>query len=134
MKYVLAFLLSLVSYGSPKLHIDLVDQQSVFSENVAKLIEFVERKGYKVTLGEAYRTHEQALIYSHTGLGIVNSLHCQRLAIDLNVFTKEEKRLVSAQDYLQFGEYWEKLDMHNIWGGRWLHRPDADHFQMDEAR
>jgi hypothetical protein len=112
-------------------YLSLLDEQEVFSRNVCKLIEFANNKGYSVTLGEAYRTHEQALIYAHEGLGIKNSLHCERLAIDLNIFDKSGKPLSTIEEYKPFGEYWESLNEDNTWGGKWIHRPDSDHFEMD---
>jgi hypothetical protein len=112
----------------------LEDEQQVFTENVCKLLEFIVRKGYHVTLGEAYRTHEQALIYAKEGLGIKNSLHCERLAIDLNIFTADEKQLTNVEDFRPFGEYWESLHKHNRWGGNFKTRPDADHFEMQDER
>jgi len=112
-------------------HISLQDEQEVFSNDICKFIEYIESKGYKVTLGEAYRTHEQALIYAQEGLGIKNSLHCERLAMDLNIFTSDGKMLTTVADFEPFGIYWENLNPWNVWGGRWKHRPDADHFQMD---
>ena len=113
----------------------LMDEQEVFSQNICKLIEYINSKGYKVTLGEAYRTHEQALIYAHEGLGIKNSLHCERLAMDLNIISPEGKLLCTIEEFRPFGEYWESLNEYNVWGGKWKHRPDSDHFQMsDETR
>jgi hypothetical protein len=113
----------------------LMDEQEVFSQNICKLIEYINAKGYHVTLGEAYRTHEQALIYAHEGLGIKNSLHCERLAMDLNIISREGKLLSSVEELMPFGEYWESLNEYNVWGGKWTHRPDSDHFQMsDETR
>lgn len=109
---------------------DLKEEQQIFTENICKLLEFITLKGYHATLGEAYRTHEQALIYAHKGMGIVNSQHCERLAIDLNIFDQNEKRLVSVEDYKLFGDYWESLHIRNRWGGIFKHRPDANHFEM----
>lgn len=115
-------------------HICLGAEQETFSTNVAKLIEFINKKGYHVTFGEAYRTHEQALIYAHEGLGIKNSLHCERLAIDLNIFDNSNRMLSTVEECRQFGDYWESLHPFNVWGGRWIHRPDFDHYQMTDER
>jgi len=112
-------------------HITLEDEQEVFANNVGKLLWYIKSQGYYVTFGEAYRTHEQALIYAHEGLGIKDSLHCERLAIDLNIFDKNEKMLTTVKETEKFGSYWETLHPFNVWGGRWTHRPDFDHFQMN---
>ena len=108
-------------------------QQAIFAKNVALLIQFIFNSGYYCTLGEAFRTHEQALIYAANGQGIVDSQHCDRLAIDLNLFSLKGKYKKKTEDYLHFGEYWEKLHPDNRWGGRWKHRPDGNHFQMQDA-
>jgi len=88
--------------------------------------------GYYCTLGEAFRTHEQALIYAARKQGIVDSQHCDRLAIDLNVFSTDREYKTKTEDYLLFGEYWEKLHPKNRWGGRFKSRPDGNHFQMED--
>ena len=115
-------------------HLTLESEQQTFTENVCKLLEFIVRKGYHATLGECYRTHDQAVLYARKGLGIVNSLHCERLAIDLNIFDANEKLLTTVEEYRPFGEYWESLHARNVWGGRWTHRPDADHFEMEDEK
>lgn len=112
----------------------LEQEQELFSGNVAKLIEYIEKKGYKVTLGEAYRTHEQALIYAHKKLGIVNSLHCVRLAIDLNIFSPKGLLLRTFNDIKPFGVYWENLNKDNRWGGRFRRLVDVCHFEMEKER
>lgn len=117
-----------------KAHLTLESEQQTFTENVCKLLEFIVTKGFHATLGECYRTRQQAMLYAHEGLGIVNSLHCQRLAIDLNIFMADEKLLTTVEEYRPFGEYWESLNPLNVWGGRWKHRPDADHFEMEDSR
>ena len=109
----------------------LAERQETFSRNVAQLIEYIYSQGYRCTLGEAFRTHEQAIIYSHNGKGIVNSKHCERLAIDLNLVDLNGQFVFDETHYEKFGEYWEKLSPFNRWGGRWIHRPDTDHFEMD---
>jgi hypothetical protein len=110
--------------------IPLEDEQEIFAANVAKLIDYINAKGYHVTVGEAYRTEQQAMIYAHEGLGIVNSLHRKRLAIDLNIFTADNKLLQQVKDLEVFGKYWESLHSKNRWGGNFKTRPDSDHFQM----
>jgi len=114
--------------------ISLEDEQEVFANNVGKLLAYINIKGYHATLGEAYRTHEQALIYAHEGLGIKNSLHCERLAIDLNIFDKNEKQLTTIAECKIFGTYWESLHKHNRWGGNFKTRPDFDHYEMQDER
>ncbi len=109
---------------------NLLEQQSTFAKNVAKLLVYIFDEGHLCTLGEAFRTKEQAEIYAKSGKGIKDSLHCERLAIDLNLFTFDGKYLDKTDDYHQIGEYWESLHPRNRWGGRFKERPDGNHFQM----
>jgi hypothetical protein len=107
----------------------LSEQQFQFAKNVARLLNFIFEKKYYCTLGEAYRTKEQAEIYAKEGKGIINSLHCKKLAIDLNIFNPQGEFLTEVEDYQEFGKYWENLHPKNRWGGRFS-RPDADHFEQ----
>ena len=107
----------------------LQDQQAIFAQNVALLINYICNRRYSCTLGEAWRTSEQAELYAQQGKGIKDSLHCKRLAIDLNLFFPNGELITKTEDYEPFGIYWEKLHAYNVWGGRWVHK-DSDHFQM----
>ena len=64
----------------------LQEQQAAFARDVAKLINWIFDNGHSVTFGETFRTPEQAEIYAKEGKGIKDSLHCKRLAVDLNLF------------------------------------------------
>lgn len=103
-------------------------QQSDFSYDVSKLIQYIEAEGYYCTFGETYRTPEQAKIYAQEGKGIVDSLHCRRLAVDLNIFNYKGVYLTKTEDYEPFGLYWESLSIGNRWGGNFK-RADGNHFE-----
>lgn len=103
--------------------------QQLFAQDVARLIIFAKSKGYEVTLGEAYRTKEQAALDAEHGTGIRSSLHCERLAIDLNLFSNG-KYLTETPDYAVLGEFWESLSKEHCWGGRFRSRPDGNHFSI----
>jgi ABC-type Zn uptake system ZnuABC Zn-binding protein ZnuA len=110
----------------------LSEKQQTFALNVSKLIEYINDKGYACTFGEAYRPEALAALYAKTGAGIKNSLHCQRLAIDLMIF-KDGKYLTDSKDYEFAGIYWEALNTENAWGGRFKDKngkpaPDGNHF------
>ena len=47
-------------------NIPFVERQQTFALNVAKLILYINVKGYKCTFGETYRTTEMAQIYAKT--------------------------------------------------------------------
>ena len=112
---------------------EMFQQQTKFAKDVASLIQHILNHGYYLTLGEAWRSPEQAELYAREGKGIVDSLHCKRLAIDLNLFTSDGVYLTKDEDYKQFGDYWESLDSHNRWGGYFTQRggkiDDSDHFE-----
>lgn len=74
-----------------------------------------------------------AAIYAKEGKGIVKSLHCDRLAIDINLFTSDGILLQDKKSYEPFGEYWETLDPRNRWGGRFKTLVDSVHFEMQES-
>lgn len=107
----------------------LSSRQQIFAQNVGHLLEYIKCEGYECTLGEALRTPEMAELYAKQGKGIRNSLHCKRLAIDLNLF-KDGVYLPDTEDYRAFGEYWESLDPLNRWGGRFK---DGGHFSMTDG-
>lgn len=105
----------------------LVDRQSKFLLMVCSLIQWSTSKGYTVTGGELWRTPEQAKLNASRGLGIVNSLHCERCAIDLNFF--REGKMLTGREYLaEVGAYWESLG--GRWGGRFKKYDDSGHFEL----
>lgn len=113
---------------------DIHSAQAAFALDVTKLIAFIFSQGYTCTLGEVYRTPEQAQIDAAEHKGIIDSLHCQRLAIDLNLFSPSGEYLSDSKEYRQFGIFWESLSPHNRAGVFFVekyggHLVDADHFE-----
>lgn len=109
--------------------IPLREKQSIFVKLVAKLINEATVRGYEFTFGEAYRSPAEAERLNKLGLGIKNSLHTVRLAIDLNLF-KDGEFLTRTEDYRELGEWWEELsssDYECVWGGRFQ---DGNHFSI----
>jgi hypothetical protein len=93
---------------------------------VAKLILHVQSlPGHAVTLGEAYRTPEQAALFARQGKGIINSLHCDRLAVDLNLFINGVYQSMTMA-YKELGDFWKGLG--GTWGGDFT-RQDGNHFE-----
>lgn len=105
----------------------LLEKQQTFSQNVAKLIQWAGEQGYGITLGEAWRTPEQAALNAKLGKGIAGSVHIQRLAIDLNLFSGNTF-LTSSEAHKPLGEYWKTLHTLNRWGGDWN---DGNHYSME---
>jgi hypothetical protein len=106
----------------------LWEHQAAFADDAATLISHIFDSENKCTLGEAFRTKEQAEIYAKEGKGIKDSLHCDRLAIDLNLFDLNGNYLTEAKDYKQYGDFWESLSPNNRWGGNFPNG-DANHFE-----
>ena len=104
----------------------LGQKQRVFAGLVGKLLVYIYSRGYEVSLDWAYRPPEVAKYYASLGVGIRSSLHTSHLAVDLNLF-KDGNYLTDTNDYLQFGEWWEKQNALCRWGGRF---GDGDHFSM----
>lgn len=105
--------------------------QQSFARDVVRLLLYMESKEFSYTFGEAFRTAEQAEIYAKNGKGIVNSLHCKRLAIDINLFDKNGNYLDSKESHAEFGAFWEKLHPTNRWGGGFK-RVDSCHYERNE--
>lgn len=104
----------------------LNEKQQRFAVAVARLILKADEMGYAVTFGEAYRTPEQAKLNAQKGSGIANSLHTQRLAVDLQLF-KDGVYLTESAGYKPLGEWWELYGDECCWGGRFT-RADGNHF------
>lgn len=107
----------------------LLELQMIFARLVGSLIIHAYREGYSLTFGEAFRTPEQAAWNAKKGIGIKNSLHIKRLAIDFQLF-KNGVYLDRSEDHLPLGEYWESLSTPNIecaWGGRFK---DGGHYSI----
>lgn len=103
----------------------LREKQSRFVKLLATLIEKAYDLGYELTLAEAYRPPELAKLYQQQGRGIANSLHTQRLAIDLNVF-RQGQLLVDGSTFEALGQFWESIG--GTWGGRFK---DGNHFSLE---
>ena len=110
----------------------LVRQQNDFLHDVVKLLQFCWKRNYLVTGGELWRTmDQQGLYYARGKTTTLHSLHCRRLAIDLNFF--RDNLWVNEKSELQeVGDYWESLNKRNKWGGNWQSFIDVSHFQRSE--
>lgn len=106
----------------------LGQHQRRFTQLVGQLIAWCYANGYELTFGEAFRTPEQATWNAEHGSGIANSLHTERLAVDLNLF-KDGIFQTELESYRPLGDYWKTLDPDCAWGGDFT-KPDADHFSL----
>ena len=118
----------------------LRNKQSLHIYYIAMLIQWAFTHGYELTFGDAYRDPLLAkinsglygLIEKATGViewlarrGSKYSLHCDRLATDLNLFLNN-RYLSSTEDHRPLGRKWESLHELNRWGGRY---GDGNHYE-----
>lgn len=108
----------------------LSEKQRRFTWLLAKFLLWSYEQGYSFTLGEAYRTPEQAALNAQKGTGIRKSLHTIRLAIDLNLFDREGKYRPDPEAYAPLGAYWKSLHPNCAWGGDFKSK-DANHFSFE---
>lgn len=106
--------------------------QSAFAVRIARLILAADDMGLEVTCGEFWRSPEEAarLAVQARGRAIERSLHCDRLAADLNIFRKGVW-LTTTEDHAPLGRYWESLSTPEIpcvWGGSW--GADGNHYAI----
>lgn len=101
-------------------------KQRLFCKLLPRLMDYAYDNGYELSLGEAWRTPEQAARNEFAGIGTRNSLHVDRLAIDLNLF-RGGKFLDLTTHHQPLGEYWESLAPDCRWGGRF---GDGNHYSM----
>jgi len=135
--------------------------QRQFARCLAALEAKILADGFEFTLGEGYRSPEQAAINSlslfdrarvgailetkypilagsirlSTSRGVRNSNHTKKLAQDLNIF-KDGEFLTKTEDYAPFGEWWKQQHPLARWGGDFKDvqgkpDPDADHFSFE---
>lgn len=107
----------------------LGQKQRVYSFLIAKLIMHIYESGYEVTLGEFWRSPEEAERLANADKGIKNSLHTVKLAGDINLF-KNGKYLTKTVDHQPFGEWWERQSTSEYtctWGGRF---GDGNHYSI----
>lgn len=106
----------------------LVQTQAEFLLHMGELVRRATEMGFVVTAGELYRTPEQQELYVKTGRSqTMNSLHLQRLAVDLNFF-KDGKLVGSKAELAPLGAFWESLHPMNSWGGNGKKLVDTPHF------
>lgn len=107
----------------------LLEKQWLFVQLVGRLIWELRDRGYQISFGDAYRSPQEAERQAKAGRGIKNSLHTDRLAIDLNLFIGGQF-LNQVADYETAGRLWESYstpEYECCWGGRFR---DAYHFSI----
>ena len=111
-----------------------VDKQNEFVKTLVRFFTWLDINGYQITLGEAYRPPQVAKMYALERAGIANSRHCDRMAIDLNLF-KRGVLLTTKEELRDAGTFWESLSTPGqecCWGG-FFEQPDCDHFSIADG-
>lgn len=103
--------------------------QEEFAQSTARLIQKAAELGYGVTFGDAYRSPQQAQANAASGSGISNSLHIDRLAIDLNLF-KDGVYIQDDTGHRELGAWWKTLGPRYRWGGDFSTRKDFNHYSL----
>lgn len=109
----------------------LQQKQAIFAQNVSRLIDHIFSIGFTCSIGEVFRTAEQAALYAKEGKGISDSQHCKKLAIDIQLFDENGKYLSDSDHYKQAAIYWESLHPDNR-SGIHFKRIDGNHFEMKD--
>lgn len=108
----------------------LGEQQRLFCSLIGKFIVWVyTHQRWALTFGEAHRGQQQAEYNAAMGIGILNSLHMKRLAVDFNFFVDGVWQ-IKSESYKPLGDYWKSLHPLCRWGGDFK-KPDGNHFSME---
>jgi len=103
----------------------LGDKQRLFGELVTRLLVELHLRGYRFSFGASYRAPEW-------GVGHAKSLHGLKLAVDLNLFKRDEDLgwvfCRDTDDHRELGEWWEKQHPLCRWGGRFN---DGNHYSIE---
>jgi hypothetical protein len=98
----------------------LLEKQTLFMRLLPRLIDMIN-VSYLCTCGDAWSKPEYK---AH----MANSAHYVRLAIDINLFTKEGNYIHDTNEHQLFGEFWESLHPLCRWGGRFK---DGNHYSIE---
>lgn len=108
----------------------LREKQTRFALHVGALIQRATDLGYGVTLGEAWRSPEQAEWNAQHHLGVACSLHTERLAIDLNLFRPDGSLVTDDTGHRDLGAWWTQQSPDFCWGGDFTTLKDFDHYSL----
>jgi hypothetical protein len=103
-------------------------KQARFLSKIAKLIVWANGQGIQLIGAELFRTPEQAAINAEKGVGIKNSVHRKKLALDMYIY-KNNTILWSGPEYEKLGRKWETMAIDARWGGDFRRR-DVYHFSF----
>lgn len=96
---------------------ELGDKREKFTRYLAVLLTYMLNKNYRPRIGKDGQVHMK------------ESLHYQGLAVDIDLFSKDNVYLTKTEDHQIFGEYWKTLDKDCRWGGDFSN-PDGNHYSV----
>ena len=107
----------------------LGQKQRLFATLAATLIQRAAELGYEVTFGETWRAPEWAAEMKKRGLSRIGaaSLHCDRLAIDINLF-RGERYITTDEGHKELGAWWKAQHSFARWGGDF---EDPNHYSLE---
>ena len=109
-----------------------------FAEFLPKAFTWAEATGYSLMVLEVLRSEASARANAKKGVGIVNSLHRKKLAVDILLWRNGEPVYDSAE-YLHLGRMWKRMSrsvgdtkLLCCWGGDFKGKkgPDGGHFSF----
>ncbi len=107
---------------------ELGKKQEQFPIMLAKLVDYIYEKGYKIRWGDGFRDPRvHGELGEKKGYGHRNSCHKLKLAQDINLVSPDGAMLWNTEDHREFGEYWKDLSEDNRWGGDFS-SPDGNHY------
>lgn len=107
----------------------LLSLQFLFASLVPRLIDKIFASGLCCTLDEVWRSQAEANILAQEGLGIKPSVHCLKLAIDINLFSPDNDYLSDVGSHRPFGTFWKTLHPFCRWGGDFT-TGDGNHYSV----
>lgn len=102
----------------------LGQKQRLFARLVGALLARIHEQGYEATLDWTYRPPDVA-----EKLGMRDSLHTLKLAIDINLF-RDGRYLRLTEAHRPIGEWWEQQHPLCRWGGRF---GDGNHYSLSHG-
>jgi hypothetical protein len=108
--------------------------QILFSQEAVLLVQHAQSLGYGVTLGEAWRSPQQAQWDAQHGTGVSHSLHTEKLAIDLNLFKRADDTslwtyITDDEGHKDLGVWWKARGANHYWGGDFTTK-DFNHYSI----
>lgn len=103
----------------------LGQKQRLFTKLLADLVAWAYAQGYELTYGRTWMSEEENRRIG----GHAKSLHCKRLAADLNLFIDGEYQ-TATESHHRLGDYWKGLHPLCRWGGDFK-KPDGNHYSVE---